>query len=107
MKLLTKEILKKLPSLYEAQDQSLSQIKVITKFFNPVGGGTWYACEFDPSGGMFFGFVNLGDDQMAELGYFTLKELQDLDLPLGLEIERDKFWDDSTTLEEVINFKKR
>ena len=107
MKLLTKEILKKLPPIYATQDQNLADTKVIVKFFNPVGAGSWYGCEFDPDQSLFFGFVNLFGDDCADLGYFSLKELEELDLPFGFKIERDKFWDDKTTLDEVINFKKR
>lgn len=107
MKLLTKKILKKLPPLYATQDQNLANTKVIVKFFNPIGGQSWYASEFDPQEGIFFGFVNLGDDSLAELGYFSLKELKNLNLPLGFEVERDKFWNAETTLEDVMSFKKR
>ena len=108
-KLLTKEILKKLPSLYANENLKPNQIRVIAKFFYPVGAATWYATEFDPVEGLFFGFANLGDDQMAELGYFTLKELESFKHPKfpALKIERDKFWDNKTTLEEVMSFKVR
>ncbi len=46
---------------------------------------------------------------MAELGYFSLQELESFKHPKlsALRIERDKFWDDKTTLEEVMSFKKR
>jgi hypothetical protein len=108
-KLLTKEILKKLPTLYANENLEPSQIRVVAKFFYPAGAATWYATEFDPQEGLFFGFVNLGDDQMAELGYFSLEELDGFKHPKlsALRIERDKFWDDKTTLEEVMSFKKR
>lgn len=109
MKLLTKEILKKLPPIYANEGKSLEETKVIVKFFYPVGGATWYATEFDPEQGLFFGFVNLGDDEMAEMGYFSLKELENLRMGgfLSLKIERDKCWNSSTSLSDVINFKVR
>jgi hypothetical protein len=108
-KLLTKEILKKLPPLYANEHLKPKETRVIAKFFYPAGGATWYATEFDPAEGLFFGFANLGDDQMAELGYFSLQELEEFRHPKlpFLKIERDKFWDDKTTLEEVMSFKKR
>jgi hypothetical protein len=106
-KLLTKEILKKLPPLYANEHLKPEQTKVIAKFFFPAGGATWYATEFDPAEGLFFGFVNLGDDEMAELGYFTLAELEEFRHPSFpyLRIERDKFWDSKTTLADVMSFK--
>ncbi len=108
-KLLTKEILKKLPPLYANENLKFEETKVIAKFFFPVGATTWYATEFDPVEGLFFGFANLGDDTMAELGYFTLKELEEFKHPKypSLSIERDKFWDSNTTLADVMSFKVR
>jgi hypothetical protein len=106
-KLLTKEILKKLPALYATENLPADQVKVIAKFFYPAGGATWYATEFDPVEGLFFGFVNLGDDLNAELGCFTLEELQAFNHPKipFLKIERDRFWNDKTTLADVMSFK--
>jgi len=108
-KLLTKDILKKLPPLYANEHLKPEQTKVIAKFFYPAGGATWYATEFDPAEGLFFGFANLGDDQMAELGCFTLQELEGFKHPRFpfLRIERDKFWNDKTTLADVMSFKVR
>lgn len=109
MKLLTKEILSKLPPLYATEKKEAKDVKVITKFFFPVGAATWYVTEYDPSEKLFFGFVNLGDDEMAELGYFSLEELEGIRHPKfpTLRVERDRFWDSNTSLEDVINFKVR
>jgi hypothetical protein len=108
-KLLTKEILKKLPPLYTNEELEADQVRVIAKFFFPVGGSSWYATEFNPQEGLFFGFANLGDNTMAELGYFTLKEMEEFRHPRFpfLRIERDKFWNDKTTLADVMSFKIR
>jgi hypothetical protein len=109
MKLLTQEILKKLPPIYANAEKELSEAKVIAKFFYPAGAATWYATEFDPEEGEFFGFVNLGDDDMAELGYFSLAELEGFKsskFPY-FKIERDKFWNPETSLADVVNFKVR
>lgn len=38
-----------------------------------------------------FGYCHLGDDEMAELGYVMLSELENLELPFGLKIERDLY----------------
>ena len=103
MKLLTKAIIKKLPKLYANDEKSPKDTPVIVKFFNPTGGATWWATEFDGED-MFFGFVTLGDPTCAELGYFSLSELESVVCPpFGLHIERDMHWDDSTPLQKVID----
>ena len=84
MKLLTAEIRHKLP-LLGATSEQIDPIAVV-KFFNPTGIGTWWAVEFDPDSGIFFGKADLG---FPELGTFSLDELQGYKGPLGLGIERD------------------
>lgn len=84
MKLLTKEILKKLPPLYA--NENVQDPIVQVKFFNPQGTWTWYATEFDGED-IFFGYV-VGHDK--ELGYFSLQELSEYRGKLGLGIERDR-----------------
>ncbi len=88
MKLLTKEIIKKLPKLYATEDIDLLDKEVVCKFFNPCGLGTWYAIEGQEVDGdfIFFGLVDLHE---KEFGYFSLNELQAIKLPFGLSIERD------------------
>jgi len=84
MKLLTQEIRKALPALYSQDGLGTNQVAVV-KFFNPVGSWTWYATEFDGVD-TFFGLV---DGYEKELGYFSLSELESLELPFGFRIERD------------------
>lgn len=91
MKLLTKEIENKLPKLYsndEKNTPTLDQV-VVARFFNPVGPGTWWAIEGQPCGDdfTFYGIAHITTD--ADFGYFSLNELQSLELPLGMGIERD------------------
>jgi len=100
MKLLTQEILKKLPALYTNEDKPAAEVTIPVKFFNPVGAGTWYAMEFDPEEGRFYGYVTIFPGE-GELGYFMLSELEELRLPFGLKIERDCWWDAKTTLQTV------
>ena len=38
-----------------------------------------------------FGYCHLGDDEMAELGYVMLSQLEELKLPFGLKVERDLY----------------
>ena len=58
------------------------------KFFTPDSGWTWYAVEFDGQD-TFFGLV---DGMEKELGYFSLKELSSVRGPMGLPIERDRYF---------------
>ena len=62
---------------------------VIAKFFNPIGRGYWFATEYDPKDKIFFGYVSLFGDYNDEWGSFSLEELESLELPMGMKIERD------------------
>lgn len=104
MKLLTKEIEKKLPKIGATEELPDDQKRVFVKFFNPTGAGTWYALEFNPDEGLFFGYANILE---GELGYFSLEELQSFKGRFGLGIERDLHWDDKTTLKDVLEGKAR
>jgi hypothetical protein len=84
MKLLTQEIENKIPKLYETDGQEDKM--VYAKFFNPIGSWTWYAIEYDSEEKLFFGAV---DGDFFELGYFSLEELESIELPFGMKIERD------------------
>jgi len=99
MKLITKEILKKLPKLYATDSMAKDKIRIYLKFFNPCGSGTWYITEFDGIDTMFGYVTGLGHD---ELGYISLKELSNIKLKFGLKIERDMWWDDKKTLANVM-----
>ena len=106
MKLITKELEKKFEKypLY-SQDGQGDKAKIICKFFNPCGVGTWYVMEAEKQEDndyLFFGYVDLLE---KELGYFYLSELQNLKLPFGLTIERDMYFD-TCTLEDIKNGKK-
>jgi len=87
MKLLTKEIRKTLPPLY-SQDGKGGKAICYLKLFTPDSSFSFYATEFDGED-TFFGLV---DGLEKELGYFSLFELKSIRGPLGLPIERDKFW---------------
>ena len=95
MRLLTQEIRKRLPKLYE-QETKAGDAVVYVKFFTPWGSWTWYATEFDGED-TFFGLV---DGHEKEFGYFSLSELESLRGPLGLSIERDLYWQPKK-LEEI------
>lgn len=83
MILLTSELRARL--LANGRRRGLDHVAVV-KFFNPLGIGTWLAAELDEDGDTLFGLAYLGD---PELGSFSLAEMQALELPLGMGIERD------------------
>jgi hypothetical protein len=87
-KMLTKEILDKVPALY-AQDGLGDDAIAYAKFFNPCGAGTWYMTEYNPEDGTAFGKVILQDE---ELGYFSIPELESVRVWGGLFIERDIYF---------------
>tara|TARA_A100001037_G_scaffold222820_1_gene200648 strand:+ start:900 stop:1187 length:288 start_codon:yes stop_codon:yes gene_type:complete len=86
MKLLTKELRAKLPPLYSTEKDK--DPTAVVKFFTPDSNWTWFATEFDGED-RFFGLVD-GFDK--ELGYFSLSELASARGPLGLPIERDRWF---------------
>jgi hypothetical protein len=86
MKLLTQEILKKLPKLYVSENEE--DPMVWCKFFTPDSNWTWYGMEFDGKD-IFFGLV---DGFEKELGYFSLSELKTIRGKLGLPVERDMYF---------------
>ena len=93
MKLINKE-LEKIFEKYPlgSQDGLGGKAKVIAKFFNPTGVGTWLITEAEKTEDgdyEMFGYCHLGDDEMAELGYVRLSQLEQIKLPFGLNIEQD------------------
>jgi hypothetical protein len=94
MKLLTKEIRRRLPPL-GGQDGKGGQAVAYVKFFTPDSSWTWYATEFDGED-TFFGLV---DGHFKELGDFSLAELESARGPMGLPIERDLHWTPKTLKE--------
>ena len=102
-KRITKEIIAALAKTpYASTDGTPKDDKrVIARFFNPMGRGTWYVLEdsmffTDPEhkdadhvdeNMIVFSASTLGYG--LELGDISLKELFDLKLPFGMYIERD------------------
>lgn len=84
--MLTKALRKQLPKLGATRNDP--DPMVICKFFYPDFHWTWFALEFDGED-IFFGLV---DGDFAELGTFSLSELQRTRGLIGLRIERDCFF---------------
>lgn len=87
MKLLTKDIMRKLPRLGATDSKGYDAIAQV-KFFSLANDWRWYATEFDGED-TFFGLVSGWD---LELGYFSLKELQSVRWMGIPAIERDLGW---------------
>lgn len=106
MELMTKELAEKFGKYpLRSQDGLLGESKVVVKYFNPVGVGTWFITEgnkLDNGDYEMYGYCHLGDDMNAEFGYVHLSELQSLTLPFGLTIERDLYLGDNCTLIEAM-----
>lgn len=90
MQLLTKSIEKALREHPIHSQSNNDNPEVLVKFFSPCGLGTWYITEGEkqPDGDwLLFGLCCI---QVAEFGYVLLSQLQNIRLPYGLKIERDR-----------------
>jgi len=91
MKLLTKEIINKLPAIGSQDGKDPKIVPIIVKFFHALSSWTWYATEMsktEEGDYEFFGLVRGTDN---ELGYFRLSELESVKIH-GLGIERDMYF---------------
>ncbi|MGJ0309862.1 DUF2958 domain-containing protein [Aliarcobacter cryaerophilus] len=85
MELIPKDIRKQIPDLYETEEQKEKICYV--KLFLPNSNWTWYIIEIDKQdNNTCFGFV---DGLEQELGYFTIRELENLRGQFGLKVELD------------------
>ena len=90
MKLITEEfeeLFKDYP-LY-SQEQEKDPL-VVCKLFDPCGSATWYLLEYDPEEKIAFSYVT--GMTADELGYVSLEELESIERPFGLTIERDLYF---------------
>ena len=93
-----KERLAKIPKLYETEHTPLKEKLIYLHFF--IGGCDWYIAEFDGHD-LFWGFAILnGDLNMAEWGYISFKELQEISIN-GIEIdcELEELWTVKTAID--------
>lgn len=100
MSLIPKELADKIPRLYE-QDGLGLKATCHAKLSTPDSNWSWFVTEYDPSQRLCFGLV---DGFEKELGYFSLTELESLRGPLGLPIERDLYFKE-TSLEKIMRDK--
>ena len=63
---------------------------VIAKLFDPCSAATWFLTEYDKKEKIAFSYVTgLASD---EFGYVSLIELESIERPFGLTIERDLYF---------------
>jgi len=97
-----------LPALYTNEANGAEAMAPV-KFFTPDSNWTWYASEGSPVDEdgfcdtdkpkvdfIFFGLVNGFE---LEYGYFSLSELEAIRGPMGLPIERDRYYEPKTLRE--------
>ena len=104
MKLLTKELEKKLPALYSQDGKGMDAI-CHAKFFHSCAHATWFVTEYSPEDRLFFGWAELHPG-CGELGYVSLDELESVKGPLGLGIERDLNFSPVPLKDAIANWKK-
>jgi hypothetical protein len=103
MKLLTKEIINKLPALYSQEHNE--DPNVVVKFFTPDSSFTWFVIEGEEQEDGDWLFFNKCYSHLCpegELGYVMLSQLQEVRGGLGLPIERDK-WFSPKPLSQIKN----
>lgn len=99
----TEKQLSKIPVFYSTESISLKEKVIHMHFF--IGGCDWYATEYSPEEQTFFGFAILNNDyEMAEWGYFSLKELSEIKVEF-LEIDRDLHFTPAKA-EDIENIRK-
>lgn len=99
MELITKELkeaFKKHP-LYSTEETKLLEKEIVVKYFNPYGVGTWLIVEGqeqEDGDYLLFGLCYLTE---WELGYITLKQLEEIrDNKQLMSVERDLYLTEKT-----------
>lgn len=72
-----------------SQEGKMENADVVVKYFIPSGVGTWLITEGekqDDGDWLLFGYCHLFE---WEWGYVTLSELESIQLPYGLKVERE------------------
>jgi hypothetical protein len=92
MKILTKEIEKKLPKLYSQDGKDPKEVKIIAKIFTPDSHLTFFITEGEKQDNGDYLFFGLTESFEKELGYFTLRQLEGIRGKLGLPVERDRWF---------------
>ena len=81
-----------------ANTKLVTDPRIIAHFFYPYTGWDWWAIEYYPEEQRFYGLVR---GREIEYGHFSIPEFKAAKLPMNLPIERDMYWDDTTTISEI------
>ena len=83
MELIPKELISSIPKLYETEEQTdpIAHVKLF------LDGWSWFITEISIDKNICFGYVV--SPFGAELGYFSLNELNEIRGGLGLKVEVD------------------
>ena len=99
----TEKQLSRIPAFYLTENIPLKEKMIYMHFF--LGGCDWYAAEYSPEEQLFFGFAILNNDyEMAEWGYFSLKELCEIKVSF-IEVDRDLHFE-PTKAKDIENIRK-
>ena len=88
MKLLTKEIKEQATKQYD-KGSDMEQM-VVAKYFDPMGSWKWFLMNMHKDDDYCWGIVK---GHEVEMGSFSMKELENIQLPFGLGIERDTLFE--------------
>ena len=108
MELLTQAVEEKFKQFpYLSQDGKGMDAEVLVRYFNPLGAGDWLITEAEEveEDWILYGFCSLGYGY--EFGPVSLKELQSIQLPFGMGIERDILLEDQTKVSDLISEEDR
>ena len=106
MKLLTKSIRTQLEANAAVSERAhlMPGVRIdhqpVVKIFNPAGAATWLFTEID--GDICFGLCDLGMGS-PELGSVSISELESIKGPLGIGLERDKYFTASMGLNGYVS----
>lgn len=98
MKLLTKANRQQLEAnARKTEIEGEDDHRPVVKLFDPAGAATWLLTEIE--GDIAFGLCDLGMGS-PELGSVSISELEAITGPLGIGIERDKYFEAEMTISQ-------
>lgn len=98
MELMPKSIERNIPPLYATEQQKLGDKIVHAKLFTPWSNWTWYVIEYNPKERLCWGLV---EGLETEWGFFSLDEIEEVEGPVGVKIERDIHFSSNTVRQLV------
>ncbi len=85
----SKNLLKKIPKLYETDEQPVAEKLIYLHFF--IFDCDWFISEYDGDD-LFYGYAILNGDHInAEWGYIAYSELKDININ-HIEVDSEQNW---------------